>query len=115
MKTSFFLYAGTGGNMKDIIDTLPKRIKDDIEKATEILKRYGCSEIFIFGSLVKGRYNENSDIDIAIRGLKDEDYFKVLAELGRDLLCEVDLIDLDDKENRFAQFVLNKKELVRVV
>jgi len=101
--------------MSDIKNTFPKKIKDDIEKAAEILKKHGCSEVFIFGSLVKGRFNDNSDIDIAVRGLKDEDYFKVLAELGRDLLCEVDLIDLDDEENRFAQFVLNKKELVRVV
>ena len=110
-----FLQVGTGGNMKDVINTFPKKIKDDIEKATEILITYGCSEIFIFGSLVKGRFNENSDIDIAVRGLKDEDYFKALAELGRDLVCDVDLVDLDDEENRFAQFVLKKKELVRVV
>jgi len=101
--------------MRDILNTFPERIKSDIEKATEILKKHGCSEVFIFGSLVKEGFNENSDIDIAVRGLKDEEYFKVLAELGRDLHCEVDLIDLDDEENRFAQFVLNKKELVRVV
>ena len=101
--------------MKNVVTMLPKKIKDDIEKATEILITYGCSEIFIFGSLVKGRFNDNSDIDIAVRGLRDEDYFKVLAELGRELFCDIDLIDLDDEENRFAQFILDKKELVRVV
>ena len=101
--------------MREIINTFPEKIKDDIERATEILKKYGCSEVFIFGSLVKERFNENSDIDIAVRGLKDEDYFKVLAELGREICCEVDLIDLDDEENRFAQFILSKKELVKVV
>jgi len=98
-----------------VIKTFPQKIQEDIEKATEVLKAYGCSEVFIFGSLAKGSFNENSDIDIAVRGLKDEDYFKVLAELGRELNFEVDLIDLDDEDNRFAQFVLKTKELVKVV
>ena len=101
--------------MNSVIKTFPQKIQEDIEKATEVLKAYGCSEVFIFGSLAKGSFNENSDIDIAVRGLKDEDYFKVLAELGRELNFEVDLIDLDDEDNRFAQFVLKTKELVKVV
>jgi len=101
--------------MSDIISTFPLQIKTDIEKAAVILKSNGCSEVYIFGSLVSGQYKECSDIDIAVRGLKDEDFFKILAKLGRELSYEVDLIDLDDEENRFVQFILKKKEMVRVV
>jgi len=67
-----------------------------------------------FGSIVNGKFDENSDIDIAVRGLEDKYYFKVLGEFGMKLFHEVDLLDLDDEENRFAQFILKKRELIKV-
>ena len=100
--------------MSDVINTFPERFREDIEKATTILKNNGCTEIYVFGSIANGRFDENSDIDIAVRGLKDEHFFKVLAELGRQLSHEIDLIDLDDEENRFAQFILKRGELIKV-
>jgi len=100
--------------MSDVIETFPEKFRDDIKKASEILKKYGCSEIYVFGSIANGKFDENSDIDIAVRGLKDEHYFRVLGELGRELVSEIDLIDLDDEQNRFAQFILKQGELIKV-
>ena len=100
--------------MSDIINMFPAKVKTDIEKASEILKKYGCTEIFVFGSVVNGKFNDDSDIDIAVKGLEDRLFFKVLAELGRQLFHEIDLIDLDDEENRFVQFILKKGELIKV-
>ena len=100
--------------MSDVINTFPEKFRKDIKKATEILKKYGCTEIYIFGSIVNGRFDENSDIDIAVRGLKDELYFRVLGELGMQLSHEIDLLDLDDEQDRFAQFILKNKELIKV-
>ena len=100
--------------MSDVINTFPEKFREDIAKATEILKEYGCTEIYIFGSIVNGRFDENSDIDIAVRGLKDELYFRVLGELGMKLFHEIDLLDLDDEQDRFAQFILKNKELIKV-
>ena len=100
--------------MNEIINKLPVKFRNDIEKATIILKNYGCSEIYIFGSLANEKYNEKSDIDIAIRGLKEELFFRVFAELRKELESEIDLIDLDDKSNRFSQFILTKGELIQV-
>ncbi|MCK9225107.1 MAG: nucleotidyltransferase domain-containing protein [Candidatus Muirbacterium halophilum] len=41
-----------------------------IEKAREYAKlvkeKFSGSEVFLFGSFVTGKYNENSDIDIAV-------------------------------------------------
>ena len=101
-------------NMEDIVNNFPATFRADIEKAGEILKKYGCGEIYIFGSVANGKCNDSSDIDIAVRGLKNEYYFKALAELEIELVFEVDLIDLDDETNRFAQFILKKGELIRV-
>lgn len=100
--------------MKDIISTFPEKYRQDIEKATAILKNNGCTEIYIFGSIANGKFNENSDIDIAVKGLSDEKFFRVLGELRKELENDIDLIDLDDEKNRFVQFILKQGELIKV-
>jgi len=100
--------------VSNVINTFPEKFRTDIEKATEILKKYGCSEIYIFGSIANGKFDEYSDIDIAVKGLNARVYFKVLAEMERVLFSEVDLIVLDDERDRFAQFILKEEELIKV-
>jgi predicted nucleotidyltransferase len=34
--------------------------------ASEVKKKFGTEKIFLFGSMVKGNYTDDSDIDIAI-------------------------------------------------
>ena len=58
----------------DKINNLPYSYQEDIKKAIQILKDNGATEIFIFGSIAKGNINENSDIDIAIKGLNAKDF-----------------------------------------
>jgi len=50
----------------------------------------------IFGSLAKPyRFFEDSDVDIAFVGLKDEDFFQAIAFLSRELGRDVDVIQLE--------------------
>ena len=100
--------------MREVINTFPEKFRNDIEKASEILKSHGCGDIYVFGSIANGKFDENSDIDIAVRGLEDSKFFRVLAELNKALSSPIDLIDLDDKQNRFAQFILKQEGLVKV-
>ena len=99
--------------MNDIINTFPEKFREDIKKATIILKNNGCTEIYIFGSIANGKFNENSDIDIAVKGLDDDKFFRVLGELNKELANNIDLIDLNDENNRFAQFILKQGELIK--
>lgn len=100
--------------MQQKLKKLPNSYQEDIKKATEILKQNGATEVFIFGSIANGRFNENSDIDIAVRGLKQKDFYKVASILMFELENEFDLIDLDDKENRFSQMLLKVGGLLKV-
>ena len=78
-----------------ILENLSISYKRDIKKAIKIIKKNNSKEIFIFGSLVNGNYNENSDIDIAVRGLSQDKFYKVASILLFELENEFDLIDLD--------------------
>ena len=100
--------------MEEKIEKLPNSYQDDIKKAIEILKENGAKEVFIFGSIANGKFNMNSDIDIAVRGIEGEKFYKVASILMFELEKEFDLIDLDDKENRFSQMLLEVGGLLKV-
>lgn len=100
--------------MVEKLRNLPDSYQEDIKKATEILKENGAKEVFVFGSIANGKFNENSDIDIAVTGLNEKDFYKVASILMFELENEFDLIDLDDKENRFSQMLLRVGGLLKV-
>ena len=100
--------------MEENLKNLPKSYQEDIKKLTKILKENGATEVFIFGSIANGKFNENSDIDIAVKGLNEKNFYKVASILMFELENKFDLIDLDDKENRFSQMLLRVGGLLKV-
>ena len=98
----------------DRIQALPALYQEDIKKAIQILKENGAKEVYVFGSIVNGKFNENSDIDIAVKGLNEKDFYKVASILMFELENEIDLIDLDDKANSFSQMLLKVGGLLKV-
>lgn len=96
------------------VDKLPNSYKKDIERAIKILKDNGAKEVFIFGSIVEGKFDENSDIDIAVKGLKESEFYRVASILMFELENEMDLIDLDDKEDSFSQMITKVGGLLKV-
>ncbi|HEX9921192.1 MAG TPA: nucleotidyltransferase domain-containing protein [Anaerolineae bacterium] len=92
---------------------IPEIYKRDIRKAVEILKAAGCTDIFLFGSLTAGRTGEGSDIDLAVRGCPQGEYFHLLGRLLLELEHLVDLINLD-KQDAFARYLEQEGELLQV-
>jgi predicted nucleotidyltransferase len=100
-------------NVKDSIVKVPESHRQDIETAVDILKGEGCSEIYLFGSLVHGDSSDTSDVDLAVKGLEKRNYFKILGKLIMALDHPVDLINLE-KKDRFSALLIKKGELLRV-
>ena len=74
----------------------------DKNKISELANKYGVSQILLFGSaLLKDNFN---DIDLAVKGIKPELFFKFYGELLFAVSKPVDLIDLDI-ENPFVELV----------
>ena len=74
---------------------IPQKYRQDIENATNLLKNEGCEAVYLFGSLVTGKINDNSDIDIGIKGLPKGKFFKVYSRLYFDMENQIDLVDFD--------------------
>ncbi len=92
---------------------IPERYQRSIRRAVEILTEYGCTEIYLFGSLTTGDVHERSDIDLAVRGCPDNRFFRALGRLLRELDYPVDLVDLVDW-GMFSQYLEREGELLQI-
>jgi predicted nucleotidyltransferase len=92
---------------------VPEVLQEDINRAVEILKEGGCTEIYLFGSGVTGKVRKGSDIDLAVRGCPQRHFFHLLGRLLWKLDRSVDLVDLDAAE-AFAQYLQKEGVLLRV-
>jgi predicted nucleotidyltransferase len=81
--------------------SIPEKYRKDIETATNLLKNEGCSSVFLFGSLVTGKNNENSDIDLGIKGLPEGKFFELYSRLYFDFDTKIDLVDFDSNDDFF--------------
>jgi predicted nucleotidyltransferase len=95
------------------LEKIPASHRRDVEKAVEILKKQGCREIYLFGSLAEGTVTPHSDIDLAAKGIPTGAFFTVYAELIKYLDHPVDLISLE-KDNRFGNMLQKEGYLQRV-
>jgi len=93
------------------IDT---RIKELIDKAAQILRSYGALEVYAFGSATTGDFNEDSDIDLAVRGMPPENFYSAVGDALCSMDRSVDVIDLDGG-SAFGKFLEEHGELVRVI
>ncbi len=85
----------------------------DIQRAVEILKEAGCTQVFLFGSLAAGQVRAGSDIDLAVRGCPEGKFFHLLGKLLRELHHSVDLVSLDGQDD-FARYLEQEGELCQV-
>jgi predicted nucleotidyltransferase len=92
---------------------IPKAYQKDIHRAIEILKKAGCTQVFLFGSLASGKIRERSDIDLAIRGCPKGKFFHILGKLLLELDHSVDLVSLD-RRDAFARYLEKEGGLIRI-
>ncbi|RLG20500.1 hypothetical protein DRN74_05320 [Candidatus Micrarchaeota archaeon] len=59
-------------------------------------RKYKVTAIYLFGSSLSRDYEFN-DIDIAVKGIKPEVFFKFYGELLRSLSKPVDIVDLSQR------------------
>lgn len=86
---------------------------EKIALAVKILKDAGSSEVYLFGSQATGNANENSDIDLGVKGLPSEIYFGIQYDLETNLKMPVDLVDFDYQKD-FYELLKRLGELKKI-
>ncbi|MCX7037957.1 MAG: nucleotidyltransferase domain-containing protein [Spirochaetes bacterium] len=75
------------------------QVIEEVKRAATALRaRFAYDELLLFGSLVSGKFDRHSDIDLAVKGLASEHFFKACAFLMHEISGNHDL-DLKPYEN----------------
>ncbi len=80
----------------------------DKEKKTiqDLARKYHASRVLLFGSALSDTV-ESRDIDIAVEGIPDKDFYAFYGELLCALSKPVDVVDLS-KKTKFTELVLQE-------
>lgn len=95
------------------MNQLAKSYRRNVSRAVKILKEAGCAAVFVFGSVASGRIEDDSDIDLAIRGCPKGGFFHLMGRLLLELDYPVDLVNLD-RRDAFACYLEREGELLQV-
>lgn len=96
-----------------LLSEVPQIFQNDLQIITNYLISLGIEEIYLFGSIPRNTATDKSDIDIAVRGIKPENYFQVLGELLMRTKHKIDLVDLNLQES-LGNSLIDSGELVRL-
>lgn len=74
------------------------KIEEILEQVIDICKKNEVEEVILFGSLAKGTAHERSDVDIAVKGVKD---IEALREEIEDIptLRSFDIVEIEHCRN----------------
>jgi uncharacterized protein len=68
-------------------------LKAATEAAQMLRREFGATRVVLFGSMLNQNIHENSDIDLAVWGLPESDYFKAVGKLQGLGKFQFDLIE----------------------
>jgi len=85
-----------------------------IHKAAEILKSFGATDVYLFGSVARGTDTRNSDIDLAVTGIPPEKFFMAMGDTFGAIKREIDIVDLDEN-TPFTEYLKSHRELRHVL
>lgn len=92
---------------------LAQAARRDLDQIVRVLReRYDAQRVILFGSLVKGRFTAESDIDLAVAGLAPVDFFAAYAEVNRVSRFQVDVKPLESLHPHFYRRVLAQGEVI---
>ncbi|MCD5390943.1 nucleotidyltransferase domain-containing protein [candidate division NPL-UPA2 bacterium] len=80
-----------------------KALKDIEQIKKYLAEDVGVREIYLFGSILRDNFGKDSDIDIAVGGLRDDKFFPVYSDLDNFTDFQVELVDLDEEDNFFRR------------
>ena len=85
----------------------------DLTEVADFHRSMGATEVYVFGSAVRGTLKDSSDLDIAVQGLPDAVFFSAASKAWDIADRPVDLVSLEDDSAKI-RYLLRSGELVRV-
>jgi len=83
--------------------------KQLLEKGTPIFKKYNIETVFLFGSVAAGRSRKDSDVDLYVSFLPENEYWTFRHELEEAVQLPIDLYT-DSDDHKFVRKIIERGE-----
>lgn len=83
----------------------------ELAKIVEISREFKAEKVFLFGSSLENAETAH-DIDIAVKGIGDRDFFKYYGRISLAVDDEVDIVDLDDVREHLHDRIVSKGRVI---
>lgn len=93
-------------------NALPLEFQEDLVNVRSILLGHGAKKIILYGSLARGDYRPDSDIDLCVEGLPDRSFFRALAECLMSARHHVSVLDFNNARGYLRERILNEGRLL---
>ncbi|MCI5145355.1 MAG: nucleotidyltransferase domain-containing protein [Candidatus Electrothrix sp. AR3] len=91
---------------------LSKSMRSDLNQVLSILKKYNTEKILIYGSVARGDYKDESDLDICVEGLASKYFFTALGECIMSCEHSVSVTDLSATSGYFRERILREGRVI---
>ncbi len=95
-----------------------KLIDQHISELNKLCELYHVSELYVFGSVAKGKFTDNSDIDFLVRfsGVDPLDYFDNYMDFKDNLSVlfsrEIDLVEIQTIKNPILKRSIDRDKII---
>lgn len=87
------------------LDRLAKQIRARLPDAAHLARQQGAQQVWLFGSVVHGDLDEDSDVDLAVAGLPAHRHTTLHIALTDLLQAPVDLVRLEQAPESLRQTI----------
>ena len=86
--------------------------KDELEKATELARKYHIGKFYLVGSALSGDPEEANDYDFVVEDVPPGRFFSFYGELMAVMPKPVDVILLTNDGSRFERLIHEEAQLI---
>jgi predicted nucleotidyltransferase len=90
----------------------PKVMLTELNRASIILSGYGAQQVILYGSLARGTYRPDSDIDLCVKGLPTHYFFSAVADCLMQAEHAISIIDLENVTGYFKARLLSEGKIL---
>ena len=82
-----------------------------LEKGAAVFEKYSIKKVLLFGSVLEERCSNNSDIDILLIPLNNDDYWKIRFDLEEAIGFPIDIYSHSD-DPQFIKKIMERGEVI---
>ena len=91
---------------------LPVNFREDLNQVVRILGGHNARRVILYGSVARGDFRDDSDLDICVEGLDNSLFFRALGECLVTVERPVSLVDFANTRGYFRQRIVDEGKVI---